>query len=137
MKFSLPGAYCSFEAHPRITLLQENQIKSVELICDFVGELGDRVWALCFLGFQHRPSLLSDGVREVVRGDSHALVEVKAVGVLAVLSQSRVEVKLLAAQPPGLLDNWDSDPFTPRRDGDRVTLSLRPFELVTLRLTRA
>jgi alpha-mannosidase len=36
-----------------------------------------------------------------------------------------------------LLERPLTDAVTPRRDGDRVTLSLRPFELVTLRLTRA
>jgi alpha-mannosidase len=36
-----------------------------------------------------------------------------------------------------LLERPLTDAATPRRDGDRVTLSLRPFELVTLRLTRA
>ncbi|MFC9631561.1 alpha-mannosidase [Streptomyces mirabilis] len=36
-----------------------------------------------------------------------------------------------------LLERPLADAAAPRRDGDRVTLSLRPFELVTLRLTRA
>jgi alpha-mannosidase len=36
-----------------------------------------------------------------------------------------------------LLERPLVDAVVPRRDGDRVTLSLRPFELVTLRLTRA